>query len=94
MIDMTPLYKFAQAYGRDSAYGRNEYTCGDNQACLAQYENGDTPGVPSTGPGTPNTGFIREQPVLFYGGVIVLAVVLYTLTVFAIKKLRRSNTKG
>ena len=42
MIDMTPLYKFAQAYGRDSAYGRNEYTCGNNQACLAQYENGDT----------------------------------------------------
>lgn len=85
---MTPLYKFAQAYGRNSAYGRDTYTCGDNKECLAQYESSVSE------PGTPNTGFIHEQPVLFYSGVVVFAAVLYTLTVLAIKKLRRNKTKA
>ncbi len=68
----------AQAYGRD-AYGRNTYTCAEGDTSCST----ETP-VPKP----PLTGLAQEQPAVFYGGLIVLAVALYLATLWIIKTVR------
>ena len=78
------LNLFAQAYGADT-YGGNTYSCASNQTaaeCTAQV------------PGHPDSGVAAQQPVFLFAGAILLAVVLYAITLLAIKKFRtRSSEK-
>lgn len=75
IMNVIYLTLFAQAYGT-GLYGECAYS--DDADCLT-----------TEAPGLPNTGFFYEHPVLSFGLIAIIAVVLYTATLLLFKKLRR-----
>ncbi len=102
-IMTTQTYYFAQAYGTD-AYGSNTYQCSVGQVCDTATP-GDTSGA-GTGTGgnvaAPNTGFlgvptqinnfVNSGPQVIIPSILIAAVLIAVLAMFAKRLARKRHT--